>query len=328
VRVDRRFLNWGVFLVVLGLVPLLVRLDMISSGAIREAWRLWPLVFVGLGLGLLLRQTPVAPMGGLVVAGTLGLVIGSLIGVGGSISAGCGIGQGAGPVVQTSRSGLFRGPSAEVTIAIDCGQLEVGAQGGAGWSVEAQDPAGHPVLIDAGLSDLTVRTPGPEDFFGLFTGGRGPRSWAITLPEDPQLDVQVDMNAGDGRLDLGYGHVGRLSGTFNAADVRIDLSDATVGGLELTLNAGSGKMSFPSRSSFQGSLKVNAASVAICVPQEVGLRVEVRGALHSADFGPQGLVKTGDTWETPNWGVAAERIDLQIDANAASVSLNPPGGCR
>ncbi len=327
-RVDRRFLNWGIFLIVLGLVPLLVRLDVISSSAIRDAWRLWPLIFVGLGLGLLLRRTAVAPIGGLIVAGTLGLVIGSLIAVGGTFSAGCGIGHGTGPVVRTSNDGQFSGRSAEVLIAIDCGDLEVGTQGGSGWSIEAQDPEGHPASVDAGPTGLTVRAPEGDDFFGILTGSRGPRTWSVTLPEEPGLIVRTDLNAGAGRLDLGYANLDQFAGTFNAADVRIDLSDSAVGGLDLELNAGSGRVALPGRSSFDGSIGVNAASLELCVPDEVGLRVTVGGALNSADFSGQGLTKTGDSWTSSNWGTAANRIDLRIDANAASISLNPAGGCR
>ena len=327
-RVDRRFLNWGIFLIVLGLVPLLVRLDVISSSAIRDAWRLWPLIFVGLGLGLLLRRSAVAPIGGLVVAGTLGLVIGSLIAAGGTFSAGCGIGHGTGPVVRTSNSGEFSGRSAEVVIAIDCGELGMGTQGGSGWSVEAQDPEGHLSSVVGGSTQLTVRSQGGDDFLGMLVEGRGPRTWTVTLPEDPRLGVRVDMNAGKGNLDLGYAKVDRFAGTFNAAEVRIDLSDSAVGGLDLELNAGSGKVALPGRSTFEGSITVNAASLDLCVPGEAGLRITVGGALNSADFSGQGLTKTGDSWTSANWGTAANRIDLRIDANAASVSLNPAGGCR
>jgi hypothetical protein len=326
--VDGRFLNWGIFLIVLGLVPLLVRLDVISSSAIRDAWRLWPLIFVGFGLGLLLQRSVFAAIGGLVVAGTLGLVIGSLIAVGGTVTAGCGFGQGTGPVVRTSNDGQLTGQSAEIMVAIDCGELGVGTRGGSGWSIEAQDPEGHPASVDAGPTGLTVRTPGGDDFLGMLVEGRGPRTWNVTLPEDPRLGVRVDMNAGKGDLDLGYAKVDRFAGTFNAAEVRIDLSDSAVGGLDLELNAGSGKVALPGRSTFSGSIAVNAASLDLCVPDEAGLRITVGGALHSADFGAQGLTETGDSWETSNWGTAANRIDLRIDANAASVSLNPAGGCR
>jgi hypothetical protein len=327
--VDRRFLNWGIFLIVLGLIPLLVRLDVISSDAIADAWRLWPLILVGIGLGLLLRRTALAPLGGLVVAATIGLVIGSLIAVGGSISAGCGISSGGtGPVDRTSRTGDFNAQSATVVIAIDCGTLEVGSSGGTAWSVDAQDPQDHPASIESGPGSLAVRAPKGEDFFTSLTRGRGPRSWTVTLPETPRLTVQVDMNAGDGRLALGYADVGRFSGTFNAAAARVDLSDASVGGLDATFNAGSGKLLLPSRSSFEGTLRANAASLELCVPGDVGLRIQVSGALSSADFSAQGLTKSGNTWESSNWSSAANRIDLTVDANAASVSLNPAGGCR
>src|SRR5664280_2971296 len=74
--VDRGRLNWGVFFIVLGAVPLAYHQGAVSSSAIGEAWRLWPLILVGIGLGFVLSRTPAAFLGGLVVAATLGLVLG------------------------------------------------------------------------------------------------------------------------------------------------------------------------------------------------------------------------------------------------------------
>ncbi len=65
-RIDFRLIGWGVFLVLVGVVPLAV-----SQGWIPDDlrwWELWPLILVGAGVGLLLRRTSFAPLGGLIVA--------------------------------------------------------------------------------------------------------------------------------------------------------------------------------------------------------------------------------------------------------------------
>jgi len=87
-RVDRGRLNWGVFFIVLGAVSVAYHQGAVSSSALGEAWRLWPLILVGIGLGFVLSRTPAFFIGGTVVAVCLGLVFGSVLAVGPNI--GCG----------------------------------------------------------------------------------------------------------------------------------------------------------------------------------------------------------------------------------------------
>ena len=78
-RLNRSLLGWGVFFIVLGSVPLAVRSGILDADLVRRAWELWPLILVGIGLGLILSRTRVAFVGGLVVAVTLGLMGGALV---------------------------------------------------------------------------------------------------------------------------------------------------------------------------------------------------------------------------------------------------------
>ena len=49
--------------------------------------------------------------------------------------------------------------------------------------------------------------------------------------------------------------------------------------------------------------------------------------ISSNDFDRAGLVKTGDGWETPDYATAAIRTELDVTANAGSLSLNPTQPC-
>ena len=55
-RVNRGLLNWGIFLVVLGAIPLAVQLRVLDPQLAADLVRLWPLILIGLGLGLLRLQ--------------------------------------------------------------------------------------------------------------------------------------------------------------------------------------------------------------------------------------------------------------------------------
>ena len=52
-RVRRGPLFWGVFLVLLGGIPLLVRTGAIDGAVFADAWRFWPLILVAVGLAIL-----------------------------------------------------------------------------------------------------------------------------------------------------------------------------------------------------------------------------------------------------------------------------------
>lgn len=71
-RVRRGPLFWGLLLIPLGAIPLLVRGGYLDGVALADAWRLWPLILIGLGLALLFGRG----RAGLVVTVTLALVLG------------------------------------------------------------------------------------------------------------------------------------------------------------------------------------------------------------------------------------------------------------
>jgi hypothetical protein len=72
---------------------------------------------------------------------------------------------------------------------------------------------------------------------------------------------------------------------------------------------------------------VNAGSLDVCAPEGSGLRILANGALSSTDFSASGLVRSGSTWESPDYATAETKIDLTVNANAASVTLRREGGC-
>ena len=91
-HVRRGYLGWGVFLILAGAVPLAVRSGYLSDDQIGRLWSLWPLILVGIGVGLILSWTRFAFVGGLIVAATFGLMVGGLLSTGiGTLSTGaCG----------------------------------------------------------------------------------------------------------------------------------------------------------------------------------------------------------------------------------------------
>ena len=323
-RIDHRLLSWGVFFIALGAIPLAVRAGAVDSGTVAGAWRLWPLVFVGIGIGVILRGSRIALLGGLIVAVTFGLAGGGLM-AGGSIDFGsiaCGPRVATGP--DFSRSGTF-GPTASVRLEMRCGDLNVTTAPGGGWSVSGVSPRGQDP--DFGISATNLSVDGRSNRTILPFGTDRDR-WAVTLPQDPILDLSATVNAGEGALDLRSAHLATVDMTVNAGSTRLDLTGATADDVSVTVNAGDLRIVLPA-DSLAGSFTVNAGSIRFCTPPDVGLRITTSESIvASYDFANAGLVKDGSTWTSPNYATANERIELSATANAGSISLNPKDGCR
>ena len=316
-RIERRFLGWGVFFIVAGGVALAVRGGYLSADQASQVWRLWPLLLVGLGVAIILGRTSLGWLGGLIIAATFGLLVGSAL-VGGVGQAGCGLDlddrSGAGP---TASIGGDLGEGASVEVVRDCGSLQVTTGPVGGWSLAYPQDRAPRVEESGGGVKLS---PADGSIFGASS------DWSLTLPADRTLALQVEANAGSADLVLTNARLSHFTGTFNAGSFQLDLTGATLGGIDLRVNAGSGTAILPA-ATFGGRIDVNVGSLTLCAPGSAGLRITSNGTLSSNDFASSGLVLTGSTWESSGYGTAETKIDLTVNANAASVTLRRDGGC-
>lgn len=325
-RIHRGFLGWGVFLVLVGAVPLAVRAGYLTEDQIPDVVSLWPLILIGIGAGILLARTRFAFLGGLVVAATIGLMVGGLLAGGvGSLRTGT-CGSGGTTVAFPARDGTFDDTAASIDIDMNCGNATVSVGPGAAWRVEGQDRDGVGPEVDADGNSLRVRSH--EDRNGLFDAINARESWRITLPDAVPLDLNLKLNAGSSSVELGTAAIEALELDLNAGSTTLDLGSVRqLGGLDVGLNAGSLALTLPNQS-VRGTIEANAGAVRLCVPPGAALRLHTAESIVAAyDFENRGLVKTGSTWETPGYDSAGARIELDTRANAGSFSLNPEEGC-
>jgi len=326
---DRRLLGWGLFFIVLGLVPLALRAGVVNADLVEQWPLLWPLLLIGWGIGLLLRGTTLRWIGGAITAVTLGVMGGGLIAtgfVGMPLLGGCG-GGGPASAFAVQRGTLDSG--ARVGIEFGCGSLDVATAVGSDWQLSGTDATGHgpaSTTIESGL--LEIRSGAQDN--GVFNVGRGRSSWSLTLPQTPSLDLGLTLNAGEGRVDLAGTTLGSLDVTVNAGTMLVDASLASalpVGAANATVNAGKLTFALPS---FNGTANVslNAGSLSVCVPSGTALQVDWSGALASNNLDAAGLVRFGDhTWTTTNFNPALDHVELRVSANAGSFELQMGGSC-
>ncbi|MEO8437214.1 MAG: hypothetical protein ABI562_02065 [Chloroflexota bacterium] len=325
-HVRRGYLGWGIFLILTGAVPLALRSGYLTDEQIARVWTLWPLILIGIGVGLLLSRTRFDFIGGLIVAATLGLMAGGFLssGVGDFTSGACG--QGGGTVPFPTREGTFATTGARVDLQVECGNVNVGVQVGNGWRVEGEDAKGTGPRVDATEQTLRAR---PTDDNGTAFWALGRRdTWQVTLPDAVPLNLSLQLNAGQARLALAGAMLDAFNLELNAGSAAVDLTSvAEIGGFDVGMNAGSLGVTLPNIS-MSGSIAANAGAIRLCVPAGVALRLRTgESIVASYDYAGHGLVQDGSTWATPGFDTASVKIDLETTANAGSFTLDPEAGC-
>ena len=318
-RVDRGRLNWGIFFIVLGAVPLAYHQGAVGHSVLGDAWRLWPLILVGLGLGLVLSRTPAFFVGGTIVAVCLGLVLGSALAVGPNI--GCGTNDQNSATV--SQSGTFEGPSS-VELDLQCGSATVTASVDGQWHVAASNSAGKAAQVSSNAGWLRVASATTDGW----QFDRGTDDWRVALPAGSQIDLTSSLDMGDASFNLASVNLASARFSLNLGSLHVDLSGARVGTLSVSTNLGAAYVTLDGSSDLTADLKTNLGSLEVCLPADLGVQVTASDSLSSNDFSGTGLVQVGQSWQTPGYDLATHKANLTIETSLGSLKLRPAGGCK
>jgi hypothetical protein len=313
-HINRGLLFWGVALITAGVVALGASQGLIDTGILAEAWRLWPLILIAIGLSIALSRTSFAWLGSIAAALVVGAAGGVLIAVGPGV-AGCS-GEAGNP--KTS-SGAFAGPTATVELELTCGSLDVGMTDGSGWRADTRVEGSRQPALDSDAGRLSIRS-GER---GLpFDNDR--QDWTVQLGHDLAYDFTATVNAADSTIGASAGRFDRMQLTANAGSTQLDVSGASVPDFEAQLNAGSLVVEADQDTDLSGRIGANAGSVDLCAPAAVGLQITVQNSVaFSHNLDDSGLVQSGDTFTSNNFADAAHTIVLTVQGNAASFNLNP-----
>jgi hypothetical protein len=319
-RVNRRFLYWGVFLVALGAMLVAADLRAIDTATLTDAVRLWPLAVVAFGLTIVVRRTRLSLPGTFVAAALPGLVLGAAFAVAPRFAGDCGA---RGELANdTTAEGSFDGP-AEVSIRTGCGELNVSTAAGNDWRLETQSTIPRAPRVDHDGHSLSVAVL-TDDGRTILDAGRD--AWDLTIPTSPIERLSVVATTADARLDLTGADIAELAVTANAADVIIDASSASLADLSAVINVGALAVDLPADSNLTGSLRVGAGELLICAPPGLGLRVTTRGL--GDGVVESGLRQRDSVYQSPHWQTAEHRADLTVRVNFGSVEIDPIGGCE
>ena len=318
-QINRGLIFWGVALVTAGAVALAIQSQLIPSDSARQAWRLWPLLLIVIGLSVIASRTAFGPiavvLAGLVTGGLAGTLV---AGVPDGLQIGCG-GE---PTESITAEGSFA-TDGEVDLDFSCGELDVSTQPGTDWTVIARHGGDEEPELASDSESLRVRAEG-GGFIG-FTDSR--QAWDVVLPTDAALSLSVDSNAASSRLDLDDADLSTLEIDANAGDVNVALPGAEVRQLTVDANAGSISIEADDATRLDGSVEMNAGSLELCIPDEVAVAITIEedNVTFSDNLDDSGLTRDGDTWRGGDG--ASPAVTLRVNGNAASFTLNPEGGC-
>jgi hypothetical protein len=289
-KVDHRFLYLGVFFVAMGAVLLVAQRTTVTSEDVAQALRLWPVLVIALGIGLLLRRTRFDVQGGMLAAAMPGLLLGGAIVATPDLAPAC---NGVEPVTFATRQGTFTG-AASVDLTLSCGELSVSTTTADDWQLETSTTDGATPVVSVSPDRLTVASSNRERPFGF---SRGNDTWRVALPVASTLDLTAEINAGRGRFDMAGARLGDVELVVNAGQARVDLTEATLTRLSTHVNAAKVSLLLPAAQDLSADLSVNAGALSICVPSDLGLRIRSDGVLGDTDFA--GLVLGDNVWESP-----------------------------
>lgn len=318
-RVNRRFLYWGIFLVAIGGVLVAADLRAVDTATLTDALRLWPLGVIAIGLSIVLRRTRLSLPGLLLAAAVPGLVVGGALAVAPRFVGDCGA-RGEPGSVATTR-GTFDGP-ATVSVRSGCGSLNVTTAPGNGWQLGAGNTSGRTPKVSSSAGSLSIEAA-LDDGWSFLDAGRD--AWDLTLPTSDLDGLSLVVFAGQARIDLPGARIGRLALTANAAEMVVDASAASVADVSAVVNVGSLSIRLPA-SDLVGSLLVRAGELRICAPPGLGLRVTSSGTGEQVRI--DGVQQHGSSWQGPDYATATHRADLRVSATFGAVEIDPIGGCK
>jgi hypothetical protein len=318
-RVNRRFLYWGVLFVALGGVLVASELRAVDTATLTDSLRLWPLAVIAIGLSLVLRKTRFSLPGLLIAAALPGLVLGGALAVAPRFAGDCGARNELATV--TTKQGTFDGP-ATVSVRSGCGSLNVNTASGNSWHLDAGNTSGRAPRINSSTRSLSIDATS-EDGWRFLEAGRD--AWDLTLPTSDLDNLSLVMTVGQGQIDLPGARIDHLALTANAAEVVLDASGATIADLSAVVNVGSLQISLPAASDLTGSVKVGAGQALICAPPALGLRITSKGVAEMISVND--LQQHASVWQSPDYATATHRADLSVNVNLGEIEINPIGGC-
>ncbi len=144
--------------------------------------------------------------------------------------------------------------------------------------------------------------PSTEDFIlNIMPWTWGAREWDFGLSKEVDWQLHFEMGASDTQVDLTELRVTDLEVDTGASNTKIILP-ANAGQTHVDLSGG-------------------AASILFEVPEGVAARIQVDSGLASIDIDKERFPRVGDFYKSADYETAANKVDINADFGAGSLSI-------
>jgi len=191
--------------------------------------------------------------------------------------------------------------SAEIRFEFSAGEIEI--NGGAEELMEGvfeyNVEPWRPEIEHQMRASKAFLSIGQGDSGGI-PAGNGKNFWDIYLNEKIPLELDIDMGAGGGELDLQHINLRSLNIDIGVGDLKIDLAGKYNQNVDVYINGGVG-------------------STTLFLPKDIGVLVNVDkgiGSINSRDF-----IKKGDSLINESYGKTEVRVRVDIDTGIGSIDL-------
>jgi len=147
--------------------------------------------------------------------------------------------------------------------------------------------------------DLRVPT---DDVLDLIPWGANTGlNWDLGLSDSVEVELSIEAGASENHVDLTGLNVPKLTFKTGASDTRILFS-------ERAENA-------------QAEISLGAASAKLTVPQAVSASIRIKSGLTGIKIDEHRFPRQGDTYQSPDFGTAAHRLTMRVEAGVGSVEI-------
>lgn len=147
--------------------------------------------------------------------------------------------------------------------------------------------------------EYTLRSDS-RTFVFPFGGRPEPRDWDLRLTDRIPVDLHLNTGVGDARLDLS----------------RVQLS-----ALEVDTGVGDADITLPASGDYRARIDGGVGDVTLRIPRQAAARIQVDSGLGRVNVSGNYEVR-GDTYVSPDFSSASNRVDVFIDGGVGSISVH------
>jgi predicted membrane protein len=193
--------------------------------------------------------------------------------------------------------------------------------------VEKQGPPTRSLDSGNGETTLTLKGGGSErPWFRLpWDACLGAYEWQIHLNPTVPSDITAHSGGGNVKLDLSGMAITHVAADTGGGNMDVILPD-NAADLSVAARTGAGNVTVEIGSETHGSGTVNARSgagnVAVNLPGDIAARIHATSGLGKVIVDPRFSQIDEDTYESPEYDSAANKIEVTANSGAGNVSVN------